>query len=194
MNGINYSEFVLPGHPDKICDVIADTFVQEAMNRDPLSFCGVEVAIHINNIFLCGKIETRKIQTFDVLKIVQKGLKKVGYDINNFKIINNLIMKPITEIERILHFLSNDQTITVGYAENSPQTNYIPTPHYVAYLISKSIFDKVIKTNDKFHTDGKVLVIIENNKVKLINISLSHKKGIARKKLLTLFLTLLIKF
>ena len=42
------AECVLPGHPDRICDRIADLLVDTACARDPLSLVGVEEALHRN--------------------------------------------------------------------------------------------------------------------------------------------------
>ena len=39
------AEFILPGHPDKLCDRIADLLVDAACARDPRSLVGVEVAL-----------------------------------------------------------------------------------------------------------------------------------------------------
>ncbi|MAA80241.1 MAG: methionine adenosyltransferase, partial [Deltaproteobacteria bacterium] len=40
------AEFILPGHPDKICDRIADLIVDAACERAPRSLVGGEVALH----------------------------------------------------------------------------------------------------------------------------------------------------
>ena len=45
-SGLRVAEFVLPGHPDKLCDAIADTLVEEAIRREPRALVGVEVAAH----------------------------------------------------------------------------------------------------------------------------------------------------
>ena len=39
------AKFVFPGHPDKLCDVIADALVAEAISREPRALVGVEVAV-----------------------------------------------------------------------------------------------------------------------------------------------------
>ena len=40
------AEYVLPGHPDKLCDAIADALVEEAARREKRALCGIEVAVH----------------------------------------------------------------------------------------------------------------------------------------------------
>ena len=53
----NY-EFILPGHPDKLCDRIADRLVDAACTRDPKSLVGVEVALHQQVVLVTGCITT----------------------------------------------------------------------------------------------------------------------------------------
>ena len=38
------AEFVLPGHPDKLCDAVADAFVDCFRHDDDAAQCGIEVA------------------------------------------------------------------------------------------------------------------------------------------------------
>ena len=42
---IRISEMVLPGHPDKFCDQIADAIVNQCKRVDPLAYCQVEVSV-----------------------------------------------------------------------------------------------------------------------------------------------------
>ena len=44
------SESVNCGHPDKTCDIIADSFLDEALRQDPNSQMAVECAIKNNKI------------------------------------------------------------------------------------------------------------------------------------------------
>jgi S-adenosylmethionine synthetase len=39
-------EFIFPGHPDKLCDAIADALVEAAQQRETRALVGVEVAVH----------------------------------------------------------------------------------------------------------------------------------------------------
>jgi S-adenosylmethionine synthetase len=48
---IRIAEGVLPGHPDKFCDQIADAIVCEAMTADPEAFAQIEVGICIHANF-----------------------------------------------------------------------------------------------------------------------------------------------
>src|SRR6516225_399424 len=53
------AEYVFPGHPDKLCDAIADALVEEAVRREKRALCGIEVAVHRLSVFITGRIACR---------------------------------------------------------------------------------------------------------------------------------------
>ena len=53
---LTVAEWVLPGHPDKICDAVADRIVGEALRTDSMAQCGVEVACAFHHIFVTGLV------------------------------------------------------------------------------------------------------------------------------------------
>ena len=57
---IRMSEVVLPGHPDKFCDQVADAIVGECYTADPRAYCQVEMSVWCDQVFLTGGIVTRK--------------------------------------------------------------------------------------------------------------------------------------
>jgi S-adenosylmethionine synthetase len=54
------SEVVLPGHPDKFCDQVADAVVAECYKADPRAYCQVEISVWCDQVFLTGGIATRE--------------------------------------------------------------------------------------------------------------------------------------
>ena len=73
------AEFVFPGHPDKLCDAIADALVLEAGRRERRALVGVEVAVHRNRVFITGRIACASAQEIEVAKIVQEVYRTAGY-------------------------------------------------------------------------------------------------------------------
>ena len=59
MKQIITSESVNIGHPDKTCDYLADSFLDEALRTDPQSMMAVECAIKDNNLFIYGEATTK---------------------------------------------------------------------------------------------------------------------------------------
>ncbi len=57
---IRVSEAVLPGHPDKFCDQIADAIVAESYLADPRAYCQVEVSVWSDQVWISGGIATRE--------------------------------------------------------------------------------------------------------------------------------------
>ena len=52
------AEQVLPGHPDKLADQIADGVLDIALAADPRAIVQVEVAVHEATCFVNGRVST----------------------------------------------------------------------------------------------------------------------------------------
>ena len=68
------SESVNIGHPDKTCDVIADTFLDEALRSDPNSQMAVECAIK-NDKLIMMELQNKFLKTL-VIKMISRLSKK----------------------------------------------------------------------------------------------------------------------
>ena len=73
------AEFVFPGHPDKLCDAIADSLVLEAWRRERRALSGVEVAVHRNRVFVTGRIACADSAGIDVERIARDVYRSAGY-------------------------------------------------------------------------------------------------------------------
>ena len=71
------AESVRKGHPDKLCDLIADTILDECLNVDKSSRVACEVMATKGKIFVAGEITCSK--KIDIRWLVNGILKKVGY-------------------------------------------------------------------------------------------------------------------
>ena len=47
---IRFSEMVLPGHPDKFCDQVADAIVAACADIDAEAYCQVEVGVWCDEV------------------------------------------------------------------------------------------------------------------------------------------------
>lgn len=77
-NYIFTSESVTEGHPDKICDQIADAILDEALAQDPDSNMAVEATIKDDFVLVYGEANTKA--KIDYEKIALDTIKKIGYD------------------------------------------------------------------------------------------------------------------
>jgi S-adenosylmethionine synthetase len=72
------SESVTEGHPDKLCDAVADAILDEVLTKDPTARSAVEVATTTGLVFVLGELTT---ETYvDVQSIVRETVKEIGYN------------------------------------------------------------------------------------------------------------------
>ncbi len=72
------SESVTEGHPDKICDRISDSILDEILSQDPESRVACETFATTGVITVMGEITTKA--KFDVQDIVRRTVCEIGYD------------------------------------------------------------------------------------------------------------------
>ena len=72
------SESVTEGHPDKLCDYISDSILDECLKQDENSRVAVETFASRNLITVAGQVTTNAV--LDIEKIVRNVVKEVGYD------------------------------------------------------------------------------------------------------------------
>ena len=77
------AESVMRGHPDKLCDLIADSVLDECLKHDPASRVACEVMATRGHIIVAGEITTSAKP--DVFNIVRDTLRDVGYDPKNYQ-------------------------------------------------------------------------------------------------------------
>ncbi len=66
------------GHPDKLCDLIADSVLDACLQHDPASRVACEVMATHGHIIVAGEITTSAKP--DVFNVVRDTLRDVGYD------------------------------------------------------------------------------------------------------------------
>ena len=70
------SESVTEGHPDKLCDLISDSILDECLKQDENSRVAVETFASNNLITVAGEITTKAV--IDVESIVRNTIKESG--------------------------------------------------------------------------------------------------------------------
>lgn len=180
------SEMVCEGHPDKLCDYIADAILDDYLLHDEDSRVAVEVAISYRRVFIFGEVTSSYIS--DIENIVRNVICKVGYNDdrlgfngNNVEIIVDINRQSI-DIARGVNkddIGAGDQGIIFGYATNETE-EYLPLCYVLASKLAKRV--KEVRENNilsYIRPDGKMQVTVEYRdgipyRVDTIVISLQH--------------------
>jgi S-adenosylmethionine synthetase len=166
-NRIFAAEFVFPGHPDKLCDAIADALVLAASQRERRALVGVEVAIHRNRVFVTGRIGCKDATGIDVEAIVRDVYQTAGYGNGWYPAPDELVVEshlclgPLEEGEAEFRELSDDQAICIGYANDLEATQHLPVEHWLVGKLARRLYalrDEVPAL--ELGPDGKVLVLV----------------------------------
>lgn len=186
MKRIVTSESVNKGHPDKTCDIIADSFLDEALRQDENAQMAVECAIKDNLLMIYGEATTTA--KIDYKKTARQVLSDIGYK-NKFKILTK-ISKQSPDINQAVvkkTLMANDQGIAFGYATNETP-EYMPLSIIFAHKLMRAYEDFRQQNSDKYFPDAKSQVSIEydDNKIERIDnilVSVSHSKDLSHEEI-----------
>lgn len=167
MPNLKIVEAVTAGHPDKICDQIADGLLDEFLRRDPNTRADIEVFGSHGMLAVGGTVISNA--DFDCTAVVRKIYEEiVGHnDVEPF--VNLGITKPEEK------HVSNDTTIVHGYATKETR-EFLPRPYVLAQALVKRM-DDLRRTNPAFHfmkPHGKAQVVFEGKNVKMITLLFEH--------------------
>ena len=160
---IRVSEMVLPGHPDKFCDQIADAVVEQCYAVDREAYCQVEVACWGDEIWLTGGIVTRHPLKRTPEQVVRKVGRELGYVVGNainvarYQVRDSVCQRredPRTWTQHV-----NDQSIAIGWAGYDEQVAWLPPEHYLAHAFREALTASFAAGRLRFQgPDGKLLV------------------------------------
>ena len=160
---IRMSEVVLPGHPDKFCDQVADAIVAECYKADPRAYCQVEMSVWCDQVFLTGGIATRQPLARDLADIVRATGRRIGYvapnaiEADRYQVHDHVCQHRVDPRTWTDHV--NDQCIVIGWAGYDAKVAWLPPEHYLAHrfgeALARSCQDGRLKGQGP---DGKLLV------------------------------------
>ena len=175
MNQFYTAESVTEGHPDKLCDLIADSVLDECLSHDALSRVACEVLATRGQIIVAGEITS--LFEPQIPTIARSVLQKVGYDPARYA-IQCLVHKQSPDIaagvdcslerrrnpsedQAALQLGAGDQGVMVGYAcSETPQM--MPLPVVLAHRLTSALA-AARKTGAVrgLRPDGKAQVTVE---------------------------------
>lgn len=163
------AESVTEGHPDKLCDLIADNVLDACLAVDPQAArVACEALATRGHIVVAGEISTT-VQP-DVFNITRDVVRGVGYDPKAFQIdcwlhaqspdIAGAVNVPLDDTDPDA-LGAGDQGIVVGYAcKETPQ--FMPLPVVLAHRLTSLL--TLARMTDTIHgigPDGKAQVTVE---------------------------------
>ena len=72
------SESVTEGHPDKLCDAVADAVLDDVLANDPQARSAVEVATTTGLVLVMGEVTTT--HYVDIQAVVRRTVREIGYN------------------------------------------------------------------------------------------------------------------
>ena len=187
-NYILTAESVTEGHPDKLCDTIADAVLNACLLGDPDSRVACEVLATAGKITVAGEITTKSMP--DIPHIVCKTVRQIGYAGNYEVEVDIHDQSPdITEaVNGENEITAGDQGIVYGYAcQETPQL--LPLPVVLAHRITMGLTEaRHNHLLEWLRPDGKAQVSVEyaNGKpvrVATVVVSAQHEPEVSQKEL-----------
>lgn len=175
------SESVTEGHPDKICDQISDSILDELLRQDSESRVAMEAMITSGVVFVAGEVTSKA--KIDIQKIVRDTLIDIGYGDGKYGFdgksctVLTSIHEQSPDISMGVDSRENkeqgagDQGLMFGYATNET-VELMPLPIIMAHKLSSRLA-KVRKEGqlDWVGPDGKsqVSVVYEDSRPKRLD-------------------------
>lgn len=194
------SESVTEGHPDKLCDQVSDSILDEIIKTDPYARVACETATTTNLVVLLGEITTSANVDFE--KIARNTILEIGYNSNEIGLDGNTckvttaLGKQSPDIKAGVDTAlevrgagkekigAGDQGMMIGYATNETK-EYMPLPISISHALTKKL-SELRKSGELnwLRPDGKSQVTMEYNsdgtpnRIDTIVISTQHSPDI----------------
>lgn len=152
------SESVSEGHPDKLCDQIADAILDACLEKDSSSRVACEVLVCKEQVVIAGEITTKAKPDYE--KIARDVMRRVGYLTPEDGIgcdsckVTVLIKEQSSNIAQGVDSSydskslgAGDQGMMFGYASSETE-NLMPLPIVMAH--------KIVRTGSNLRKEGKL--------------------------------------
>lgn len=152
------SESVSEGHPDKLCDKIADSILDACLKEDPGSRVAVEILATVEKIVIAGEVTTKAKPNYE--QIARDVMREIGYTSPEIGIgcdtadIEVLVKEQSRDIAQGVDTSydsksmgAGDQGLMFGYASDETK-NFMPLPIVMAH--------KIVRTASNMRRNGEL--------------------------------------
>ena len=198
------SESVTEGHPDKVCDRIADTILDELIRGDQETRAAVECCAAYNTLFITGEVTS--LAKVDYSAVARRVIREIGYTTGDFAFDKCRIIELIhgqspdialgvdssledkTGGEAADRLGAGDQGMMFGYACRETE-ELMPLPIVLAHKLAKKLAQlRKDGTLGYLRPDGKTQVTVEYDgktpvRVDTIVLSTQHDAEVSQERI-----------
>lgn len=173
------SESVTEGHPDKLCDQIADAILDAILRKQSDSRVACEVFATTGVVFIMGEVSAGSLNGIDIEEIARDTIREIGYNDHRFgfdadtvAIITSIhgqspdIAQGVTRALEVRdskkqELGTGDQGMVFGYASDETD-ELMPMPIYLAHALTRRMaFVRKNGIISYLGPDGKAQVSVE---------------------------------